>query len=32
MRDGLVRATDAAIRAMAHPRFFDTELSFHGVL
>lgn len=30
MRDGLIRATDAAIRAVAHPRFFDTELSFHG--
>lgn len=30
MREGLVRATDAAIRAVAHPRFFDTELSFHG--
>ena len=30
MRDGLIRATDAAIRAVAHPRFFDTELAFHG--
>ncbi len=30
MRDGLVRATDAAIRTVGHPRFFATELAFHG--
>lgn len=30
MLDGLVSATNAAIRAVTHPRFFDTKLLFHG--
>lgn len=30
MRDGLIRATDAAIRAVGHSRFFETERGFQG--
>ena len=30
MRDALMRATDAAIRQVDHPRFFATERGFHG--
>lgn len=30
MREGLIHATDAAIRAVDHPRFFATEHGFHG--
>lgn len=30
MRDALIRATEAAIRQVGHPRFFATERGFHG--
>lgn len=30
MRDALIRATEAAIHQVGHPRFFATERGFHG--